>query len=198
MSRIFVLGVALVVVGLLATPADAAGIIDASAVCTVEADGPNFDYTITLTNASGIGNDSIGTFWFSWVPGEDFMATNPLSVTNPAGWKDTITHFPNTPSNGYAIQWVENDPAAAIAPGDSLVFKFTSADAPAQITGSSIFYAGTPVLTSFVYSGTPFQGDSEQFVVAFASVPEPSSLLLGLVAVAGSVARQRLRRRVKG
>jgi hypothetical protein len=54
------------------------------------------------------------------------------------------------------------------------------------------------VLTSFVYSGTPFQGDSEQFVVAFAAVPESSSLVLGLVAVAGSLAWQRLRRRVKG
>ena len=171
MSRILVPVIALIVVGLVATPAGAAGIIDASAVCTAEADGPNFDYTITLTNTSGVGNDPIGTFWFSWVPGADFMATSPLSVTNPTGWKDTITHFPNISSNGFAIQWVENNSAAAIAPGSSLVFKFTSVDTPAQITSNSIFDAGTPVLTSFVYSGTPFQGDSEQFVVSFASVP---------------------------
>lgn len=198
MSRIFVLGIALVVVGLLAAPAGAAGIIGASAVLTAQADGPNFDYTITLTNTSGAGNDPIGTFWFSWVPGADYLATIPISVTNPTGWTDTITHFPNTPTNGYAIQWVEGDSAAAIAPGSSLVFKFTSVDTPAQIMGNAIFSPGTPVLTSFVYSGTPFQGDSEQFVVASAAVPEPSSLVLGLVAVAGSLAWQRLRRRVKG
>jgi hypothetical protein len=200
MKKIFIFGMALVVGGMLVAPARAAGIIGASAVCTAVADGPDFDYTVTLTNTSGTGNDPIGTFWFAWVPGADFMATSPLSVTNPTGWKDAITHVPNTATNGYAIQWVESNSAAAIAPGNSLVFKFTSADTPAGITGDSIFYPTTPVLTSFVYSGTPFQGDSKQFLVTFASsaAPEPSSLVLGLVAIVGSFAWQRLRRRAKG
>jgi hypothetical protein len=198
MHRVFALAVVAAVCAVIAAPAGA-GTIGASAVVTAAADGPNFDYTITLTNTSGAGNDSIGTFWFAWVPGADFMATSPISVTNPTGWKDTITHAPNTPTNGYAIEWVELNAGAAIAPGNSLVFRFTSADTPAELAGLSVFYPTTPVLTSVLYQGTPFQGDTRTFVPSFAAaVPEPSSLCLGLVAIAGSLAWRRLRRRAKG
>jgi hypothetical protein len=181
----------------IAAPAGA-GVINANAVVTPAADGPNFDYTITLTNTSGAGNDSIGTFWFSWIPGQDFMHTSPLSVINPAGWKDTITNGGAT--DGFAIQWTEITPGTAdLTPGSSLTFKFTSADTPAQLMGNSVFHSSSPVLTFFVYQGAPFSGDSEQFTATIAAaVPEPSSLSLGLVATAGSLAWRRLRRRAKG
>ena len=127
------------------------------------------------------------------------MATSPISVTNPAGWHDTITHFPNVPTNGYAIQWVENSAADAIAPGDSLIFKFTSADTPAQSWARRSSSRPRPCSRPSCTRGLRSQGDSEQFLVTTAAaVPEPSSLSLGLVAIAGPLAWRRLRRRAKG
>lgn len=195
MNRIIVFGIVVAAAGLLAVPADA-GIIDASAVITAKADGPNFDYTISLTNTSGAGNDNIATFWFAWVPGADFMPSNPLSVTDPSGWKDVITH--GGASDGYAIQFDALAPANDLAPASSLVFDFKSADTPAQLMGNSPFYPTFPVLTSFVYSTGPLRGDGEKILVSFQSVPEPSSLMLGMAAALGSLAWWRLRRRAKG
>jgi PEP-CTERM motif len=193
MKRIILIVVALAATGLLTSIATA-GTINASATITATPDGSDFDYTITLTNTSGTGNDNIATFWFAWVPGEDFLATQPISVTNPPGWTDVITHFPDTPTNGYAIQYNAGSAADDLVPGNSLVFAFKSADTPAGLMGNSVFYPTTPVLTSFVYSQGPLQGDGKQFLVTFASVPEPSSLVLGVVGVVGSLALRRLRR----
>ena len=53
--------------------------------------GRDFKYDITLTN-SAASNAPIGTFWYAWIPGEDFLATSPISVTPPTGWVDNITH----------------------------------------------------------------------------------------------------------
>ncbi|MFO0961145.1 MAG: Gfo/Idh/MocA family oxidoreductase [Isosphaeraceae bacterium] len=142
-----------------------------------QAVGPNFDYTITLTN-SALSTESIRTFWYAWIPGQDYLATSPLAFGQPSGWTGTITHVPNVATNGYAIQWVTS--TAPIAPGSSADFTFRSADAPSSVNGLSIFYPSTPVGTSFVYSGAPFQGTARQFIVT----PEPSSLVLGGIALA--------------
>ena len=72
--------------------------INASGVISSTAAGADFNYTINLSNASS-SNSGIGTFWYAWVPGEDFLATSPISVSPPAGWTDTITHA--GPSDGY-------------------------------------------------------------------------------------------------
>ena len=88
--------------------------------------------------------------------------------------------MPGVPSPP-AARWSSSSPAPTRRPG-----------AP---TGDSVFYPGTPVLTSFVYSGVFPNGDPKQILATFASVPEPSSLALGLVAIAGSLAWQRMRRR---
>jgi hypothetical protein len=155
--------------------------ITPSASLTWVPDGPNFDYTISLHNSSS-SDASIGTFWFAWVPGSDFLATSPLSVTDPTGWTSMITHFPNVPTNGFAIQWTtgSDSSAANVAPGASLNFKFTSSDTPGALAGDSIFDPGTPVTTSFVYPGAPFSDNGHQFIV---SVPEPASVVLMLVGV---------------
>ena len=70
--------------------------------------GPDFNYTINLANASS-SNAGIGTFWYAWVPGEDFLATSPISVSPPAGWTDNITNA--RPVDGFAIQFVANSSA---------------------------------------------------------------------------------------
>src|SRR5260370_41397392 len=67
-----------------------------------------YQYDLTLNNT---GTTTIGTFWFSWIPGAGFMGVSPTSVMSPAGWTDTITN------TGPSIQWLA---AAPICPGPSL------------------------------------------------------------------------------
>ena len=98
--------------------------INASATISSVPDGPDFNYTLTLNNAS-TSNSGIGTFWYAWVPGEDFMATSPISVTPPAGWTNNITNA--GPTDGYAIQFLASSTASAVQPGSSLTFSFVSA-----------------------------------------------------------------------
>jgi PEP-CTERM motif len=196
MKRLVLFGIALAVGGLITAPASAAPVPPvASATITSTPDGSNFDYTIKLTDTSA-SPSPIGTFWFSWVPGQDFMATTPVSEVAPAGWNtNAITN--GGAGDGFAIRWEANSAATAITPGNSLTFSFVSADTPAQLMGNSIFYPSTPVLTSFTYSGGPFSDAGDQFVVSFAStsVPEPSTLALGLLAVVGTIVGRRFRRR---
>jgi uncharacterized protein YjdB len=126
-------------------------------------DGSNFDYTITLSNAS-TSSSGIGTFWFAWVPGQDYLATSPLSVTPPTGWSDQITH--GGASDGYAIEFTTANSLYYVQPGHSMTFAFKSADAPSSVEGNSVFYSQTPVGTSYVYPTTPFSDSGHLFVVA--------------------------------
>lgn len=128
-----------------------ASITGASAVITSAPVGANFDYTVDLTDSSG--SAAIGTFWYSWVPGKDFLASSPLSVSPPVGWTHTITHGGAT--DGYAIQFVASSPAYDVQPGSSMNSSFESADTPASVDANSPFYPGVPVRTSFVYPGAP-------------------------------------------
>jgi hypothetical protein len=150
----------------------------------------NFDYTIKLDNLA-TSTDSISTFWYAWIPGQDYLTTKPISVSSPTGWTSLITHFPNLPTNGFAIQY--KTLSAPLAPGHSLLFGFTSPDTPDKVTGNSPFFLHPPVGTSFVYSGQPFQGDSLEFVVR--SVPEPSTLTMGVCGVLLTFAGLHARRR---
>jgi hypothetical protein len=77
--------------------------INASGVISSTAAGPNFTYAITLANASS-SNAGIGTFWYAWVPGQDFLATRPISVSPPPGWSDNITNM--GAGDGFAIQFL--------------------------------------------------------------------------------------------
>ncbi|MDG3005118.1 PEP-CTERM sorting domain-containing protein [Paludisphaera mucosa] len=171
------------------------------ATISAQQDGSNYDYTIVLTN-SAASTVNVGTFWFAWIPGQDYLKTSPSSITSPAGWSSAITHFPDAPTNGYAIQWVAGsgaspDPTKAITPGSSLTFGFTSADAPSEVFGNSTFFNHPSVLTSFVYEGAPFRGESLQFTVA--AVPEPSSLALAAFGtLGGAVALRRRRAKAPG
>jgi PEP-CTERM motif len=181
MKRFIPLGIVFAI-GFMSRPASA-GIIQATGTwsAVLDADHVNFDYTIKLTNTSA-STDVVGTFWFSWVPGADFMVNNPISETTPAGWVANITHVPNIPTNGFAIQWVANA-GSEIPIGSSLTFGFKSAETPTQLAGiSPITLNGSsfPEGVSVLYNGKPFSADSQTIVVA--AVPEPSTLALMLVA----------------
>ena len=89
-----------------------------SGVISSTPDGGAFDYTIAVSNSS-TSTSGIGTFWFAWVPNQNYLATNPISVTAPAGWTDQITHGS---ADGYGIQFVSENPAYDVQPGSSFRF----------------------------------------------------------------------------
>jgi hypothetical protein len=153
--------------------------ITASAVITSAPDGPNFDYTIGLTNSS-VSNAGIGTFWYAWLPGEEFLHTSPLSVTPPTGWTDTITQ-PVGLYDGYAIEFTANSSASYVQPGASMNFMFKSADTPALINGNAEFHPGTPVGRSVVYPAGPFSDAGHEFDVMPPPPPPPPSTPPALV-----------------
>jgi PEP-CTERM motif len=152
-----------------------------SATATISntpAGGGDFNYTLTLNNT---GTTTIGTFWFSWVPGQDYMNSAPISTSPPAGWAANITHGGST--DGYAIQWLASTATSDLAAGSSLTFSFESAVTPTEIAGDSPFSAHPPEGTAFIYSGVPFSDGGVELVVE--SVPEPSALGLLVVGALG-------------
>ena len=149
-----------------------ADIMASATVSDSQINPTTFQYDLTLNN---LGTTTIGTFWFGWVPGEDFMPTSPFNISTPAGWSDTVTN--GGAADGFAIQFVTT--ADLLAPGKSLAgFSFDSTTTPAQMAGLSPFYPTTPVETSFVYIATPLADPGFQFVASNAvqAVPEPSTL----------------------
>jgi hypothetical protein len=157
----------------------------ASAVLTqVGTNGGLNVYDIDLTNT---GTTSIGTFWFAWVPGEDFMSALPSSISEPAGWSlGGITG--GSAGDGYAIQWL-----GSLAAGNSVDgFTFDSSETLAELAANSPFFPTKPSTTSFVYQGAPFSGGSDQFVVQVGSTPEPADWF-AIAPIAGLIWGQRRR-----
>ena len=144
-------------------------------------------YALTLDNT---GSTTIGTFWYSWVPGKDFMpGAEPTAILSPPGWTDMVTGSGNS-SDGYAIQWTATSSANDLAAGSSLSgFEFDSTLSATQLTsGLSPAFSTFPVGTSVTYTGAPFSSTGDTFVVTQA-VPEPSTLALTAVGlIAGGAA----------
>jgi hypothetical protein len=167
---------------LLAMPASAQ--LKATATVTDSQVSPGeYLYDVTLNNT---GTTTIGTFWFSWVPGLNFMSATPTNISSPTGWTDHVTTGP-----GSAIQWLGG--SNVLAPGNSLnAFSFMSTETPAQLGG----FAPSPnqayaVTTSFVYSGAPFSDSGYQFTAPVGpapAVPEPATAWLVLSGLGGLAA----------
>ena len=154
--------------------------ITASGALSSVADGANFDYTIKLTNSAS-STSGIGTFWYAWVPGQDFLTSSPISVTPPSGWTDKIMH--TAPSDGYSIQFVASIPIDDVEPGGSMNFMFTSADTPAAVNGNSVDFPGMAVGTSVVYPAGPLSDGGHEFVVTQAGTPTPTGPLVSVTNV---------------
>jgi hypothetical protein len=159
----------------------------ASATITAtQLDPTHWQYSITLNDT---GSTTLGTFWFAWVPGRDFLDSPPSGIVDPAGWTHNITHGGS--NDGYAIQWIATSAAADVQAGGSLSgFSFISTDAPSAVFGNSVFYPTTPVVTSFVYSGGPFSDGGFEFQAAEAACFLPGTRIL---TEAGEVAVEHLR-----
>jgi hypothetical protein len=152
----------------------------ASATYTFSQASPTtWNYEFTLTDT---GTTPVGTFWFSWLPGQGYMNTAPLSAAAPTGWVAQTTNGAAA-GDGFSERWVDN--AGALMPGQSISgLSFISTTTPDQIAGASPFHGGTPELTSDIYMGAPLVGADAPFAATLAttSAPEPSSVVLILVA----------------
>ena len=186
------IGLAAVAIALACAAAPATASEAASATfASTQLSPTSWQYSLTLNDT---GTTDLGTFWFAWVPGKDFMATAPSAIADPAGWTAITTHA--GAADGYAIQW-KAGAGALLTPGQSLSgFMFDSSMSPAEMEGDSPFFPGTPVTTTFVYQGAPFSDAGVEFLVtpAAAAVPEPSSLALmalGALVIGAGVARRR-------
>ena len=95
----------LLVSGVFLMSSATAGIIAQGTLSTQQdADGINWDHSIVLTNTSA-SDTTIGTFWFAWIPGQDYMHNKPLSITSPTGWVAISIGGPlSSTTNGWAIQ----------------------------------------------------------------------------------------------
>lgn len=148
--------------------------LNASATYTDHLVSPGvYQYDLTLKNT---GTTTIGTFWFSWIPGAGFMSATPTNVISPAGWADMITN------GGASIQWTT---ASLLASGGTVTgFEFDSTMTPAQMAGlfpGPGLGTGDPITTSFLYIAQPF-GDPGMQITATAT-PEPSTLSLAAIAL---------------
>ncbi len=115
-----------------------------------QVDASTFRYDIDLQNS---GTTNVGTLWYAWIPGHDFMTIAPTNIVSPPGWSAIITGG-NAP-NGFAIQWVNN--SGPLTSGHTLRgFGFDSQESLAQLADATISQ-------TFVYSGAPFSDSGFQF-----------------------------------
>ena len=148
--------------------------------------GGVFQYTLNLTNTSS-DSSKIGTYWFSWIPGADYMEVLPTSITQPAGWTANLTGSNNS-SDGNAIQFVAGA-GSQLAAGGTDVFTFDSTETFSQILGPSSLKDHEVETTAFVYTGGPFSDAG--FKLTATTVPEPTSVALLLTGGAGLMKRRR-------
>jgi hypothetical protein len=169
---------ALSVLGIAATIELHAGIVATATYADTQPTSGNYQYDITLNNT---GTTTIGTFWFSWIPGAGFLSATPTSINAPTGWVDALSNA------NMAIRWTTT--TDLLAPGASVSgFMFDSTLSPtnlgAPFAGPGLG-TGDPVDTFFVYIAAPladpgFQGAATPAAVAS---PEPSTMMLGALAL---------------
>jgi hypothetical protein len=140
-----------------------------------------WQYDITLDNT---GTTTIGTFWFSWIPGQGFMSAAPTNIQSPTNWSEILTNA------NMSIQWKTT--TGLLNPGDSVTgFIFDSTLSPSQLTAPFAgpgLGAGDPTSTAFVYIAAPLADPGDQLTVTQAAVatPEPSSGLLAGLCIAAA------------
>jgi hypothetical protein len=148
-------------------------------------DGSNFDYAIQLTDT---GQTTIGSWWYGWIPGYNFLASTPTVTSNPTGWTDSV--IPGyAPYAGASVQWFASGPASYIQPGGSVTFDIRTPDDLTTMTGPSPYGFGYyDSGDSYVYS-QGLEADSGGFLEVIA--PEPTGISLIAVSAAFALKRRR-------
>lgn len=126
--------------------------------------GSSFTYDLTFSNDAG-ASGSIGSVWYSWIPGEFYLPGTPTSASAPTGW--TASVFANS------VQFSANAPANYITPGESLSgFSYQAAFTPTALA------AAPNSGVSVAYSAGFFSDAGSTFTVQTTAVPEPSGPML--------------------
>jgi hypothetical protein len=168
------------IAGLTLLTVSARGAESASAVLSATPSMGGYLDQITLDDT---GSTNLGSFWYSWIPGVDYMSVLPTNVQSPTGWGDTITN--EGAGDGYAIQWINNSGPALTAGNKLSGFSFNTTLTPATLNSSPDNFA-------YVYQGSPEAppDTSGAFLEVSVVTPEPASL--GLLAVTlGLITRRR-------
>ena len=128
-----------------------------------------YHYELVLNNT---GSTTIGTFWYAWIPGANYMQATPTNVQAPAGWKANLIT-----GGGTSIQYVATNLLAA---GGTLSgFSFDSPVTPAQMVGPSS--GGNFVDTSFVYIAAPLADPGVKLVPSAAPSLGPSTAVASVL-----------------
>jgi hypothetical protein len=140
---------------------------NATASIAVTGSGPEYTYTVTVDN---VGSTTVGTFWFGWVPGQDYMSAQPTSISSPTGWNAQVTTANYSGQTGYAIEWQANGAASDIqSGGSSSSFSFNSTETPAQMAADSPFDGKPETATAVVYTGGALIGNGDTLVATVAA-----------------------------
>ena len=149
--------------------------LNASATMTSTQIGTNqWHYDLTLDNT---GTTDIGTFWFSWIPGEDLMSSPASNISSPTYWSGIDTTFGGI--DGHAVEWtvLPGYPYALNQGNELSGFGFDSSVPPSAFTGNSTIFSTLALTVSYVYIGQPFLDPGAAFdAVPPAPTPEPASL----------------------
>src|SRR5947209_6226846 len=127
----------------------------ATATISSVPNGPNFDYSLSLTNT---GQTPISTFWFGWIPNYNLLLNQP-TPTSPSGWSATTPPEDFYTPGFYSIEWQATTDGGGtthpLAPGQTLTgFNFNSPDDPGSVNGPSYYFGSFyPSSTSYVYTG---------------------------------------------
>jgi hypothetical protein len=160
--------------------AKALGAVSANATMTAVPDGANYDYTVTLHNT---GTTSIESFWFAWLPGYDFLTSNPTITKTPTNW---TTFIESGYYGGYSIEFYDTGTSSPLAAGQSSnLFQFTSADSPAVLAHNDPIFGAYATTYSFVYQGVAESSPGAVIPsIPITTVPEPTSFVLAAIAAA--------------
>lgn len=146
--------------------------------------GGNYHYTVTLLNT---GSTTVGTLWFAWIPGGNFMATVPTNITSPAGWSAQVVGGAGAAS----ILWQASTVGARLSAGGTLAtFGFDSTSSPAALSGFAVSSPTNHVTTSYVYSGAAFSDAGFQFTASV--VPAPAGAFALMLAPFAACRRRRV------
>ena len=149
--------------------------IGASAYISVVGESNNvWTYDIHLSDT---GATDLGTLWYAWNPGQNYLPDAPTSWSAPSGWSFVgVTHGDS--GDGYGMRW-DASSSGMLTPGASLDgFEFSTVDSPTVLDGFTTApdYAGTGQLVgdSFVYAGAPFASASDNIIIQ--TVPSPTGI----------------------